>query len=176
MVKPGRPTKHIKAHYISWKEDETITFFKLDPKGNIIKENGKFIPECIKKIHAIESNAVTRLENNDSVDLIQSQVSSPISNDFKSFSLSEPITSFDSINSFQHSTDLPFSDDITPTGQISSLEPLDLYSHTFADSLNSDKISFEGISFFTTDIDSSSFFPNFISEIGLADVMIDIAN
>ncbi|OHS95631.1 hypothetical protein TRFO_38258 [Tritrichomonas foetus] len=50
MAKPGRPTKHVKARYISFTCNNEQSFYLLDDHGVIMKKNGNFVLHSLEKI------------------------------------------------------------------------------------------------------------------------------
>lgn len=40
-MRAGRPTRHIRAKWITWTQDSKQDFYELDKTGAVIRENGK---------------------------------------------------------------------------------------------------------------------------------------
>ena len=48
-MKPGRPSRHIKAKWIAWCKNGESTYYELDEKGNLIKSSDSdFIHETFR--------------------------------------------------------------------------------------------------------------------------------
>lgn len=43
-MRPGRPTQHIRAAFMSFKDDDRTSFYSLDKKGNLVREFGSLVP------------------------------------------------------------------------------------------------------------------------------------
>ena len=57
-MKPGRPTSHIKARYISWNDGETQLFYALDSKGNLERVDRKI---CVHHSRQIQPQPLPSL-------------------------------------------------------------------------------------------------------------------
>lgn len=42
-MRPGRPTQHIRATYLSYEDNDEVSYYSLDKKGNLMRDNGSIV-------------------------------------------------------------------------------------------------------------------------------------
>lgn len=79
-MKPGRPKSHIKGKWVTWKENNKISFYELDQKENLIRINNQIQPHHIIDNDLNKATEQDNVEQNDSNQVVLKPKISEIDN------------------------------------------------------------------------------------------------